>query len=64
MQGAAMVPSPVLMADIRRMIETGAHPPTNRTASMGSKFRQGRQLLASEAMRILRSLLVFRPRCN
>jgi hypothetical protein len=30
MQGAAMVPSPVLMADIRRMIETGAHPPTNR----------------------------------
>jgi esterase/lipase superfamily enzyme len=26
--------SPVLMADIRRLIETGAHPPTKRTASM------------------------------
>jgi len=26
--------SPVLMADIRRLIETGAHPPTKRTPSM------------------------------
>src|SRR5262249_7090100 len=26
--------SPLLMADIRRLIETGVHPPTKRTASM------------------------------